>query len=94
MSQYSKTYNLTAEVTFTIAEGVNLTHWVNPDTGKLQHRMDGIYEGVRTEEELLKHLAYNAIFNNVYDASRLDGWGDLERDQITMHVNPESIEDE
>lgn len=86
MPRITRTYEATAEVDFEIAEGVDLAYWKNPDTGERQHRMDGIYEKVRTEDELLAHLAYNAVFNGVEDASRLDGWGDLERGQITMRV--------
>lgn len=80
-------YDLSAEVIFEVADGVNITHWMNPDTGQLQHRMGGIYPDIQTEEEVFKHLADNAVFNGVADASRLDGWGDLERGLITMHVN-------
>lgn len=40
-----------------------------------------------TEREGLEHLAYNAVANGVEDASRLDGWGDLERGDVTMHVH-------
>jgi hypothetical protein len=87
MNRSTRTYDLYAEVTFDIAEGVNLTHWVNPDTGKLEHRMDGLYANVQTEDDVYKHLAYNAVFNGVMDASRLDGWADLEADQIRMHVD-------
>lgn len=39
-----------------------------------------------TEDEGLEHLAYNALANGVEDASRLDGWGDLERGMVTMLV--------
>jgi len=87
MSSTTKSYEAYAEVTFDIAEDVDLTHWVNPDDGKRQHRMDDIYSGIVTEDEILEHLAYNAVFNSVYDASRLDGWADLERGKITMRVN-------
>jgi hypothetical protein len=78
------TYDVTAEVTFEIADGVDIAFYV--DNGERTHRMTGIYPDVVTEEQLLKHLAYNAIFNGVTDANRLDGWADLERGQITMHV--------
>jgi len=81
-----RTYDLKAEVTFTVSEGVDLMYWTDPASGEKKHRMDGIYSDVRTEDELYAHLAYNAIFNGVYDASKLDGWADLERDQITMRV--------
>jgi hypothetical protein len=87
VTQKQVTYGLTAEVTFDIAEGVDLTHWPDPDTGEKQHRMTGIYPDIVTEDQMLAHLAYNAIFNSVQDASRLDGWADLERGQITMRVD-------
>lgn len=87
MTTTTKSYELSAEVTFDLAEGVELTHWINPNDGTRQHRMDGLYEDVVTEDEILEHLAYNAIFNGVDDASRLDGWADLERGQLTMRVN-------
>lgn len=34
----------------------------------------------------LHHLAYNCIVSGVEDASRLDGWSDLERGMMTMSV--------
>lgn len=91
MSTETRSYDITLQVEFEVAEGVDLTHWVNPDTGARLHRMDGIYEDVRTEEDIYQHLAYNAIFNDVEDASRLDGWGDLERGQVTMRVIRNSV---
>lgn len=81
-----RTYDMTAEVTFDIAAGVDLTHYRDPGTLVRLHRMTGIYPDIVTEEQLLKHLAYNAVFNGVEDASRLDGWADLKRGQITMRV--------
>lgn len=80
-------YEVWAEVKIEVAEGIDLMYWINPDTGQKQHRMDDIYSHVRTEEQLREHLAYNAIFNGVQDASRLDGWGDLEQGDIVMNVN-------
>lgn len=80
------TYDAAAEVTFDVADGVDITHYVDPDTGERIHRMTGIYPDIVTEEQLLRHLAYNATFNGVQDASRLDGWADLERGQLTMRV--------
>ena len=41
---------------------------------------------------VLDHLAFNAVVNGIEDASRLDGWGDLERDQLTMHVDRWSLD--
>lgn len=91
MPTVSRQYELTAEVTFAIQDGVDLTHYIEPETGERVHRMDGIYPDIRTEEDILQHLAYNAIFNNVTDASRLDGWGDLPKGAITMRVSDQDI---
>lgn len=44
------------------------------------------WDGPFTERDGLEHLAFNAISNGIEDASRLDGWGDLERDMVTMRV--------
>lgn len=79
-------YELTADVTFTVADGVDIMYWINPDTDEKQHRMDGIYSHVVTEDDIYEHLAYNAVFNGVEDASRLDGWADLNWGDLTMRV--------
>jgi hypothetical protein len=44
-----------------------------------------------TEREGLVHLAYNAVANGVEDASRLDGWADLDSGIVTMRVG--NVED-
>ena len=36
--------------------------------------------------DVMRHFAYNAIVNGTTDASRLDGWADLERGQVTFAV--------
>jgi hypothetical protein len=41
---------------------------------------------LHTEDDVLDHLAYNAVSNGIEDASRLDGWADLERGDVTMFV--------
>ncbi len=60
------------------------TDWLTRVTGR-----DFPYRsrtGPFTEREGLEHLAYNAVANGVEDASRLDGWGDLERGMLTLRV--------
>jgi hypothetical protein len=39
-----------------------------------------------TEEDGIRMLADNALRNGVDDASRLDGWGDLERGMVELEV--------
>lgn len=45
-----------------------------------------VYRGIRTEEDVLNHLAYNCVANGVENAALLDGWADLPRDAVQMHV--------
>jgi len=41
---------------------------------------------LRTEDDVLDHLAYNAVANNVERVNQLDGWADLPDDAATMEV--------
>jgi hypothetical protein len=54
------------------------------DVEEFQKHLYG--DSVRDKQTVLEHWAYNATVNNVDDASRLDGWGDLERGMVTFHV--------
>jgi hypothetical protein len=47
---------------------------------------------LRTRDEVLEHLAYNALANGVGDAARLDGWADMPRDVTTMRVDYANLE--
>lgn len=51
-----------------------------------------IYYDITSREGVLEHLAYNAIANGVEDASRLDGWADLEPGAITMRVQHAALD--
>lgn len=83
--QKTESYRLDVPVLFEVAEGVDPFYWINDD-GVKTWRMDGIYSGIETEPAIWDHLAYNCIVNGVEDASRLDGWADLDAGQLTMHV--------
>lgn len=75
---------VTADVTLNIEAASNAPEdWLSRVTGDFPYAM---YGRPFTEQEGLEHLAYNCIANGVEDASRLDGWGDLERGMLTMHV--------
>ena len=41
---------------------------------------------LRTKDDVVRHLAYNAIANGIDRANRLDGWADLPDDAATMVV--------
>lgn len=47
-----------------------------------------------TEKDVLDHLVYNCAANGIDDASRLDGWADLEPGQVTMEVIYVDVEEE
>ncbi len=44
------------------------------------------YGGLRSKSDVLAHFAYNAVANGVEDASRLEGWADLDLGDVTMSV--------
>lgn len=46
-----------------------------------------LYRDVTTEDDVVEHWAYNAVANGVSDASRLDGWTDMDRDAVRMSVD-------
>lgn len=91
MTEMTKQYEMTAEVGFTIAPGVDPLYWINDDGVKVW-RMDGIYPHLTTEEQLWDHLAYNAICNGVQDARHIDGFADLPTGALTMRVKNLTVE--
>ena len=44
------------------------------------------YYDLSTEQEVYEHLARVCVYAGFDDASRLDGWGDLDSDEVTMTV--------
>lgn len=46
---------------------------------------DHYYE-LRTAEQVIEHIAFNAINNGIDDISRLDGWADLDSSAATITV--------
>lgn len=87
----TRAFDLAAEVQFIFdPDAVDPFYWINED-GNKQWRMEGIYSNVRTPEDIWTHLAYNAIFNGVTDAYRLDGWAELNKGDLTMRVRDQEI---
>jgi hypothetical protein len=41
---------------------------------------------LHTKEDVIQHLAYNALVNGVGHASKLEGWADLPEGAATMSV--------
>ena len=77
-----KTVNMAAEVNITIRDGVDWLWW--DDNGEKKWRGD-MY-GLQDEDEVLEHFAYNAVSNGVQDGNKLDGWADLEWNDIYFQV--------
>lgn len=50
-----------------------------------------VYYQLRTRDEVLEHLAFNAVANGIGDASRLDGWADLAYGAVDMDVLDASV---
>lgn len=55
------------------------------ERGQEKDWQDAFY-GPMDVNEMVHHLASNAIRNGILDASRLDGFADLARDAVTMDV--------
>lgn len=71
---------MSVDVKVVIAEGVDpFSRAQDPDWG-------GRLYGVMDQEEVLAHLAANCVNNGTVDATRLDGWADLEPGQVTMSI--------
>jgi hypothetical protein len=52
---------------------------------------DNLYD-LRTEEQVLRHLAANCVANGVEDAFSLDGWADLLEGMVTMTIDRQSLD--
>jgi len=50
------------------------------------------YYDLRTEEDVLGHLAFNCLVNGTEDIRRLDGWADVPEDAVRMWVDRNTAE--
>lgn len=71
-----------AEVEIEFRDGLDWETY--EEDGKRVWRGDGY--GFVDQEDLIQNLVWNALANGANDASRVDGWADLERGDITMRV--------
>lgn len=76
-----------ANVQVTVRDGSDAITRV---TGPGGDEWRSMFYRLHTEQDVLWHWAYNAVANNVQDASRLDGWADLEPGDVTLDL--ESIQ--
>lgn len=74
---------VTVDVTVTIQDG---TTALTRATENIEDFHDFFYPPITTEQGVIDYLASACVSYGVKDASRLDGWGDLERGQVTMDV--------
>jgi len=94
VTEIRHSYEATADVVFEYdPEKVDPFYYTEIVDGQEQRvwRMQGIYD-ITDEAGMWDHLAYNAIVNGVTDASRLDGWAELERGELTMRVREATVE--
>ncbi len=52
------------------------------------------FYGLRTERDVIEHLAYNCVANGCTNAKLLDGWADLPADAVSMRIvytDPEEV---
>lgn len=67
---------------------VNLT---GPTIYVTRAALPGFY-GYTTRDEVLRHLAFNAVVNGAEDVTVLDGWADLPGDACGMVVRRRDVE--
>ena len=51
------------------------------------------YGYLKTPDDVIGHWAYNAIANGYVDVCQLDGWADMDAEQITFRVGDVEVED-
>lgn len=77
------------DVTINVQDGNAIDRCINDEDG-WRTRM---YYDLGTPMEVLGHLAYNCVANGVERANRLDGWADLEDEDVTMGVTYFDVDD-
>lgn len=82
---------VTAHVRVVIDPSAPADVYTRAETEEFQSSLYG--DEVADRDGVLRHWAYNAIVNNVDDASRLDGWGDLDRGMVTFFVTYANVDD-
>ena len=84
----SRTIEIDAEVTIriTIDDERVITAMLADEDG----RNSACYH-LADEEEILRHLAFNALLNGRHDLRHLDGWGDMP-EGASMQVDRDSVQ--
>jgi hypothetical protein len=77
-----KRITFTRSVMVTINDPEVIERFTGPDGDEVREQS---YD-LRTEEDVLSHLAYNCLVNGYTNARRLDGFADLPADAVTFEV--------
>lgn len=83
MSEEHDVYEVTIETTVRIE--VDPAYRDEYGTLIEPERLEGIYT-MESREDVLEHLAYNAVINGQRDATRLDGWANVPAEHLSMDV--------
>lgn len=75
-----------AEIEVVVLVEINDPDVVDRITGSGGDEWRSQFYDLRTEDDVLAHLARNCIANGVERADRLEGWGDLDTDAATMEL--------
>lgn len=88
----SRTYEVEMRVPVRIT--VNDERVIDHPVNNVDGWRDDLYN-LRTRDEVLEHLAFNAVCNGAENALRLDGWADLPENAVQMDIdrNGVSLED-
>ncbi len=76
-AKYIATTTVDAVVTVNNHDVIDRVTGPNGDKWRSQ-----FYWSIKTAEDVIAHLVFNAITNGVEDISRLDGWGDCDKDDV------------
>lgn len=76
--------NVDAILEIEIQDGVDW-RWYEEE-GREPEWRGSLYSIPQEDEAVFAHWAHNAVANGVEDASRLDGWADIERGAIRFNV--------
>lgn len=42
---------------------------------------------LRTTDDVLEHIAFNAVANDILDINRLEGWADVDPDEVDIRID-------
>jgi len=89
----------TAWIGATVIVEINDEDVIERVTGSGGDEWRASFYDLRSEKDVIQHLAFNCVANGVESVKRLDGWADLpdeaavmcvERDTLDVDVQPES----